>query len=155
MPQLEVDIKIDAYIPAEYIKNEQAKIEMYKKLRSITTQSQLEDIQDELIDRFGEYPIEVQRLLDVVEVRLNGIHFGITEIKEVAKVIQLTASEYTTNHLKGDVLFKVTEPLGRKLKIAVSNNQMVFKLQKSKQWLDDLKFLTNVINESLVDDDTI
>jgi len=31
----------------------------------------------------------------------------------------------------------------------------VFKLQKSKQWLDDLKFLTNVINESLVDDDTI
>lgn len=155
VPQLEVDIKIDAYIPAEYIKNEQAKIEMYKKLRSITTQTQLEDIQDELIDRFGEYPVEVQRLLDVVEVRLNGIHFGITEIKEVAKVIQLTASEYTTNHLKGDVLFKVTEPLGRKLKIAVSNNQMVFKLQKSKQWLDDLKFLTNVINESLVDDDTI
>jgi len=155
VPQLEVDIKIDAYIPAEYIKNEQAKIEMYKKLRSITTQTQLEDIQDELIDRFGEYPVEVQRLLDVVGVRLNGIHFGITEIKEVAKVIQLTASEYTTNHLKGDVLFKVTEPLGRKLKIAVSNNQMVFKLQKSKQWLDDLKFLTNVINESLVDDDTI
>ncbi|MFU1789796.1 transcription-repair coupling factor [Mammaliicoccus sciuri] len=33
VPQLEVDIKIDAYIPAEYIKNEQAKIEMYKKLR--------------------------------------------------------------------------------------------------------------------------
>ena len=69
-------------------------------MRSITTQTQLEDIQDELIDRFGEYPVEVQRLLDVVEVRLNGIHFGITEIKEVAKVIQLTASEYTTNHLK-------------------------------------------------------
>ena len=57
--------------------------------------------------------------------------------------------------MKGDVLFKVTEPLGRKLRIAVADNQMVFKLQKTKQWLDDLKFLTEVINESLVDDDAI
>ncbi len=154
-PQLEVDVKVDAYIPAEYIKNEQAKIEMYKKMRSITTVSQLEDLQDELIDRFGEYPVEVERLLDVVRIRLNGILFGITEIKETGNTIQLTTSEYTTNHLKGDVLFKVTEPLGRKLRIAVADNQMVFKLQKTKQWLDDLKFLTEVINESLVDDDAI
>lgn len=155
VPQLEVDIKLDAYIPAEYIRNEQAKIEMYKKLRGISAITQLEDIQDELIDRFGEYPVEVERLLDIVRIRLNGIQFGITEIKEVARVIQLTASEYTTNNLKGDVLFKVTEPLGRKLKIAVQNKQMTFQLQKTKQWLDDLKFLTEVINESLVDDDTI
>src|SRR5699024_6984144 len=144
-PQLEVDVKVDAYIPAEYIKNEQAKIEMYKKMRSITTVSQLEDLQAELIDRFGEYPVEVERLLDVVRIRLNGILFGITEIKETGNTIQLTTSEYTTNHLKGDVLFKVTEPLGRKLRIAVADNQMVFKLQKTKQWLDDLKFLTEVI----------
>ena len=124
-------------------------------MRSITTVSQLEDLQDELIDRFGEYPVEVERLLDVVRIRLNGILFGITEIKETGNTIQLTTSEYTTNHLKGDVLFKVTEPLGRKLRIAVADNQMVFKLQKTKQWLDDLKFLTEVINESLVDDDAI
>ncbi len=54
-------------MPTEYIANEQAKIEIYKKLRKTETFDQIIDIKDELIDRFNDYPVEVARLLDIVE----------------------------------------------------------------------------------------
>ncbi|MGT2398306.1 TRCF domain-containing protein [Staphylococcus aureus] len=52
MPEVEVDLNLDAYLPTEYIANEQAKIEIYKKLRKTETFDQIIDIKDELIDRF-------------------------------------------------------------------------------------------------------
>lgn len=41
MPEVEVDLNLDAYLPTEYIANEQAKIEIYKKLRKTETFDQL------------------------------------------------------------------------------------------------------------------
>ena len=51
-PDIEVELHLDAYLPAEYIQSEQAKIEIYKKLRKVETEEQLFDVKDELIDRF-------------------------------------------------------------------------------------------------------
>ncbi len=50
--KLEVDLNFDAYLPTEYIANEQAKIEIYKKLRKTETFDQIIDIKDELIRLF-------------------------------------------------------------------------------------------------------
>lgn len=69
VPEVEVDLNLDAYLPTEYIANEQAKIEIYKKLRKTETFDQIIDIKDELIDRFNDYPVEVARLLDIVEIK--------------------------------------------------------------------------------------
>ncbi len=52
VPEVEVDLNFDKYPPTEYIANEQAKIEIYKKLRKTETFDQIIDIKDELIDRF-------------------------------------------------------------------------------------------------------
>src|SRR5690606_22213789 len=58
----EVDIRVlvDAYIPESYIENESIKIEMYKKIKLISSEKDLLDLESELIDRFSEYPQEVQ-----------------------------------------------------------------------------------------------
>ena len=58
-PDVEMELHLDAYLPAEYIQNEQAKIEIYKKLRKVETEEQLFDVKDELLDRFNDYPVEV------------------------------------------------------------------------------------------------
>ncbi len=75
VPEVEVDLNLDAYLPTEYIANEQAKIEIYKKLRKTETFDQIIDIKDELIDRFNDYPVEVARLLDIVEIKSTRITF--------------------------------------------------------------------------------
>lgn len=148
-PEVEVELNLDAYLPAEYIQNEQAKIEIYKKLRKVESEEQLMDIKDELIDRFNEYPVEVERLLDIVEIKTHALHAGITKIKDLGKQIQILLSEKSTTDIDGEALFKNTQPLGRSMKVGVENGTMKVTLTKSKQWLDNLKFLVKCIEESM------
>ncbi len=93
VPEVEVDLNLDAYLPTEYIANEQAKIEIYKKLRKTEHfLDQIIDIKDELIDRFNDYPVEVARLLDIVEIKVHALHSGITSIKDKGKIIDIHLS---------------------------------------------------------------
>ncbi|HBP2855261.1 TPA: transcription-repair coupling factor [Staphylococcus aureus] len=149
VPEVEVDLNLDAYLPTEYIANEQAKIEIYKKLRKTETFDQIIDIKDELIDRFNDYPVEVARLLDIVEIKVHALHSGITLIKDKGKIIDIHLSVKATENIDGEVLFKATQPLGRTMKVGVQNNAMTITLTKQNQWLDSLKFLVKCIEESM------
>ncbi|GAA6823802.1 transcription-repair coupling factor [Helicobacter pylori] len=154
-PEVEIELNIDAYLPAEYIQNEQAKIEIYKKLRKIENETQLIDIKDELIDRFNEYPAEVERLLDMMEVKIHALHAGVTLIKDKGKTIEIFLSEKGTEDIDGEALFKQTQPLGRAMKVGVQDGKMKVTLTKSKQWFENLKFLAKCLVESMVIKDEV
>lgn len=151
-PEIEVDLQVDAYIPAEYIREEQAKIEFYKKLRQIQTEKELMDVQDEMTDRYGDYPVEVERLLNIVKIKVNALQFGITHIKERPKEIELTVSQASTAKVNGEQLFKDTETFGRELKVGVADNRMTLSLKKHGNWLQMLVQLTDSMQGSLVID---
>lgn len=61
----EINLQIDAYLPSEYIDDERQKIEIYKRIREIDSLKDYQSLQDELIDRFGEYPDQVAYLLEI------------------------------------------------------------------------------------------
>ena len=61
----ELILQIDAYLPHDYISDERHKIEIYKRIRQIDNRVNYEELQDELIDRFGEYPDVVAYLLEI------------------------------------------------------------------------------------------
>lgn len=61
----ELDLQVDAYIPSTYISDENQKVEIYKRVNRLTTIDAMWDLDEELLDRFGEPPIEVQWLLNV------------------------------------------------------------------------------------------
>ncbi|MGM9987003.1 MAG: transcription-repair coupling factor, partial [Bacillaceae bacterium] len=67
--ETEIDIDIDAYIPSLYISDSKQKIAMYKQIRSIKGIDDLQELQEELVDRFGDYPIEVSYLLKIAELK--------------------------------------------------------------------------------------
>ncbi|EJY95909.1 transcription-repair coupling factor [Staphylococcus arlettae] len=152
-PEVEIELNIDAYLPAEYIQNEQAKIEIYKKLRKIESEAQLIDVKDELLDRFNEYPIEVERLLDMMEIKVHALHVGVTSIKDKGKHIEIYLSEKATQDINGETLFKQTQPLGRAMKVGVQDGKMKVTLTKAKQWFENLKFLAKCLEESMVIED--
>lgn len=76
-----IDLKVDAYIPNSYIRNEIQKLNMYKKISTIENQDEYEDMQDELIDRFGEIPKAVGNLLMIALLKAKAHNGQITEIK--------------------------------------------------------------------------
>lgn len=75
-----VDCDIDAYIPPSYIKNEYQKLDIYKRISAIESEEEYMDMQDELIDRFGELPAPVENLLLIASVKALAHSTGVTEV---------------------------------------------------------------------------
>lgn len=85
-----VDIPINAYIPPSYIKDEETKLDMYKRISSIETEEEESDILDELIDRFGTPGKSVQNLLLVARLRAQAHAVYLTKIKQTGARVTLT-----------------------------------------------------------------
>jgi len=64
-----VDIDLSAYIPPSYIKSEFQKLDMYKRIADIESQEEFQDMQDELLDRFGDLPASVNNLLNIAHIK--------------------------------------------------------------------------------------
>ncbi len=75
-----VDCDIDAFIPDGYIKNEYLKLDVYKRISAIETDDEYMDMQDELIDRFGDIPQPVDNLLKVAELKAMAHRAFVTEV---------------------------------------------------------------------------
>lgn len=76
-----VDLPVDAFIPATYIRSEAQKLDVYKRIAAITTREELVDMQDELTDRFGDMPRTAISLMRVAYIRSNAHLADIIEIK--------------------------------------------------------------------------
>ena len=75
-----VDCDIDAFIPDGYIKNEYLKLDVYKRISAIETDEEYMDMQDELIDRFGDIPNSVDNLLRIAELKAIAHRAYVTEV---------------------------------------------------------------------------
>ena len=75
-----VDADCDAFIPAEYIKSEEQKLDIYKRIASIETEDDFMDMQDELMDRFGEIPKAVDNLLRIAQIKSLAHRAFVTDI---------------------------------------------------------------------------
>ena len=85
-----VECDIDAYIPAAYIKNEYQKLDIYKRISAIETEDEYMDMQDELLDRFGDIPKSVENLLVIARVRALAHKCYVTEVLVKEKEVKLT-----------------------------------------------------------------
>ncbi len=69
--QLELDIKVDAYIPEKYISSERLKMEAYKQIAEIKNDHDIDRVTSSLIDNFGQIPIQVERLIDISLLKMQ------------------------------------------------------------------------------------
>ena len=72
-----VDLKIDAYLPQEYIANDLLRVEMYKKIASVRNRENADDLVDELIDRFGDPNRPVNNLIEAALLKAYCSRMGI------------------------------------------------------------------------------
>ncbi len=77
-----VELPMDAYIPSSYVKNEFTKLELYKRIAAISSQEAMEDMQDELTDRFGDMPTAVENLLEIALLKAKAHDAYIAEVSE-------------------------------------------------------------------------
>lgn len=78
----QIDIQLDAYLPSDYIYDSMQKIEIYKKVATSVSLEEVADLEEEMIDRFGDLPDAVQSLLKVARIRIYGSEYRIDTIKQ-------------------------------------------------------------------------
>ena len=74
---VEVDLALKAHIPDDYLAGESAKIEIYRRISQIKDEKTVDDVAEELKDRFGAFPRPVERLLDLQRLRILCSKYGV------------------------------------------------------------------------------
>ena len=132
----ELILQIDAYLPDTYISDQRHKIEIYKKIRQIDNRVNYEELQEELMDRFGEYPDVVAYLLEIglVKSYLDKIFVQRVERKENKITVQF--EKVTQRLFLAQDYFKALSATNLKAAIAENKGLMevVFDVRNKKDY---------------------
>lgn len=120
----ELSLKLDAYIPDEYLDDEKQKIDMYKQFQSLDSPEDVADLQDELMDRFGDYPTEVENLFKVSEIKMYAKKQRVESVTELPKKITLLIEETRSQEIDGSKLFELANSFGREISLGTENQNL-------------------------------
>ncbi|CEO13403.1 transcription-repair coupling factor (TRCF ATP-dependent helicase mfd) [[Clostridium] sordellii] len=120
---VEVDLPVNAYIPDSYIDDEIIKIEMYKKIASIENEGDMNDIKDELADRFSDIPKSVNALISIAYIKTLCKQVGIEKIRMLKdEVILLPLTRYRTKEKNGYKIIDELQSILEQMCINKKNN---------------------------------
>lgn len=94
--EISIDLNVSAYIDDDYISSEELKIDMYKKIAAILDENDVIDIKDELIDRYGDIPEEVENLMDIAYIKMLAKKCGFINVQQKDNLIILQLSKAAT-----------------------------------------------------------
>ncbi|MFQ5591216.1 MAG: TRCF domain-containing protein, partial [Phycisphaerae bacterium] len=75
---------------------ERARIEVYRRMAACGTASDLARLEQDLVDAFGPFPQQVQRLLELAEIRVYARRFGVSSISRMPPDIVFSVDQYST-----------------------------------------------------------
>ena len=84
-----VELPINAHIPVEYVEAERLRLDLYRRIADAASDEILNEIQAELLDRFGQLPETVTELLAVASLRIFARSLGITDIAVAGKNLRI------------------------------------------------------------------
>lgn len=132
----ELILQIDAYLPDTYISDQRHKIEIYKKIHQIDNRVNYEELQEELIDRFGEYPDVVAYLLEIGLVKSYLDKVFVQRVERKDNKITIQFEKVTQRLFLAQDYFKALSVTNLKAGIAENKGlmELVFDVQNKKDY---------------------
>jgi len=93
-PVVNIEVPVDAHIPASYISREAARLEAYRRLAAVTEHALLDDIRSEWIDRFGPVPEPAESLLSIGRLRVECLRADVSEVVVTRRGGALSAGSF-------------------------------------------------------------
>lgn len=146
---VEIDLDVDAYIPNTYVNDERQKIELYKRIRSLSGEEEYVELQDEFIDRFGDFPQEVDDLLVIGLMKYYSETVLIETITQRRSKVEVKLSKRGTSNIPVQEIFKALDGIPLQVDIQSEDQLAVeFSLKpgmENYEWLQHiLKFVRNL-----------
>ena len=141
---VEVDLYIDAYIPQDYIEDEDIRILFYRKISNIYKEEEIVEISNELTDRFGKIPKNVKNLFQITQIKILASKVYIKRLSEDKK--------YWYIYIKEDINFNKFNFLQfiKDYNSLVEFNKMnsfCFKLLKNKIHINNIDYIVQFLKE--------
>ncbi|MCC6545031.1 MAG: transcription-repair coupling factor [Nitrospirae bacterium] len=109
-----INLRIASFIPEEYISDSSQRLSLYKRLSSIREKEQIFSIQEEMLDRYGPVPVQVENLLKIIEIKLSACMTRVSKIEEGENGIVFTVDPEVTKNNK-DILQKLLKIYANKI----------------------------------------
>ena len=95
-PETQLNLGLNIRIPTDYIKEENQRLRMYKRVAGVETEAQLFDVAGELGDRYGTPPPPVRNLLDYAALKLLSQRIGVAQIERRRDAVSIRFTEKAT-----------------------------------------------------------
>lgn len=142
--EIGVDIKCSAFIPDSYIGNTTDKMMMYRQIASISGVENYNQLLEELIDRYGDPPISVVNLMDIVMMKKMASRIGFQQIKEVDGFVELRYAHFDLFSV--EELKEIAESYHGPLSFDFQNRS-AFKIAEGPQKMKDVSRLLDLIDQ--------
>ena len=149
---VEIDLGVDAYLPESYVSDQRQKIEIYKRIRELDSQEMLDELEADLLDRFGEYPEEVAHLLTIGQIKMDGDRALLEMIRKQQQTIVFKLSKVGTKRYTVEQLFEALTATKLKAGLGVEKEQMMIRLTLPPQtttavWLQEIQQFVKALRE--------
>ena len=126
-----VDLNVDGYIPSSFIENEEQKIEIYKKIAAAENKDDIFDITEEIIDRFGNIPVQVDNLLKISYIKSLSKRIKVKSITQAGNTVNF---EMTKDYLSQDIIEFLIKNYYEKISFVGTNEPIIkYKLDSLEQ----------------------
>ncbi|NIQ03927.1 MAG: transcription-repair coupling factor, partial [Nitrospinaceae bacterium] len=146
--QTEMDLKIKGYIPKDYVSDLNQRLEIYRRLQLIDDFESLESLKSELVDRYGNIPEEVEKLLVLLQIKLFCHRLDIAKVHLTRENAVLTIDPSTRLSTR-----KLMGRLDSRMKL-VSENQITLAVSQN-HWREDTRMICSYLTQLMdcIDDD--
>ncbi|SHF13076.1 transcription-repair coupling factor [Caldanaerobius fijiensis DSM 17918] len=133
--EVSVDLSVNAYIDENYIPGEEQRLEMYKKIAAISSKDDVMDVEDELLDRFGDVPQVTRNLITIAYIKCLARSTGIVSITQRGDMVVLYLKDpiylpdYILKEYKSRLYYNAEEKPYISLKVSQKPSMMLKELQ--------------------------
>jgi transcription-repair coupling factor (superfamily II helicase) len=92
-PDTLITMRASAFIPEDYISDVSLRLAAYKEISSMTVETELKDLADDLRDRYGELPEPAANLLEIMSIKLIAKKAGVARIDAGKEIVNITFAE--------------------------------------------------------------
>lgn len=149
----ELVLGVPAFLPDSYVPDNAQKIDLYTRIRQATTVAEFEQIETDLLDRFGEMPNDVARLLVVGQIKPLADAALVTRIRRVKNQVTVSFNDAAAAKLAGEKIFVALKDVALKASIKATGTTFDVVLtvdlkRDSNFWLQGLiQFLTAALEQ--------
>ena len=140
---IQIDLNISSYIPDDFIKDSSQKIEIYQNIALCRTEEDIQNVIDEIIDRYGKMPDELENLIEIVRIKELARKSSITKIVQRMENIVFY---FENNNYPENMINILIQRYGIRIKFSTGIEPYIT-LKNAKNVVDDVKEFLRAVYE--------